>query len=153
FAPERSTGPVHEGSRCQQRARATDEQTQGERVRGSVRRSQVVEIPRIPRRTIERRATRWALGMATLFWLSSATAAFAQADPASAQTLFDQAKQLMADGKYRDACPKLEESQRLDPGPGTLFQLASCYEKIDRTATAWAAFLEVAAAAKAADRP
>src|SRR5262245_13566973 len=37
-------------------------------------------------------------------------------DKATAQALFDQGKQLAAAGKVSDACPKFEESQRLDPG-------------------------------------
>lgn len=74
----------------------------------------------------------------------------AWADTAAAQALFDAARQLMAQGKHADACPKLEESQRLDPGIGTQFNLAVCYEQIGRTASAWSTFLEVAGAAKAA---
>ncbi|WP_437874295.1 hypothetical protein [Sorangium sp. So ce513] len=74
----------------------------------------------------------------------------ARADTAAAQALFDAARQLMAQGKHADACPKLEESQRLDPGIGTQFNLAVCYEQIGRTASAWSMFLEVAGAAKAA---
>ncbi|WP_437643354.1 hypothetical protein [Sorangium sp. So ce362] len=74
----------------------------------------------------------------------------ARADTAAAQALFDAARQLMAQGKYADACPKLEESQRLDPGIGTQFNLAACYEQIGRTASAWSTFLDVAGAAKAA---
>lgn len=74
----------------------------------------------------------------------------ARADAAAAQALFDAAKQLMAQGKYADACPKLEESQRLDPGIGTQFNLAACYEQLGRTASAWSLFLEVAGASKAA---
>ncbi|WP_438021712.1 hypothetical protein [Sorangium sp. So ce233] len=74
----------------------------------------------------------------------------ARADTAAAQALFDAARQLMAQGKYADACPKLEESQRLDPGIGTQFNLATCYEQLGRTASAWSTFLDVAGAAKAA---
>ncbi|WP_441285879.1 hypothetical protein ACSRUE_25600 [Sorangium sp. KYC3313] len=74
----------------------------------------------------------------------------ARADTAAAQALFDAAKQLMAQGKYADACPKLEESQRLDPGIGTQFNLAACYEQLGRTASAWSMFLDVAGASRAA---
>jgi len=90
--------------------------------------------------------------------LITAAAAVAGADPpaenaALAQALFDDAKQLMEAGSYAEACPKLEESQRLDPAPGTLFYLADCYEGLGRTASAWSIFLEVAGAARSAGRP
>jgi hypothetical protein len=72
---------------------------------------------------------------------------------AAAQALFDSARTLMAQDNYNDACPKLEESQRLDPGVGTQFNLAVCYEAIGRNASAWSLFLEVAASAhRAAER-
>lgn len=71
------------------------------------------------------------------------------ADSAAAQALFDQAKKLLKEGKAAEACPKLEESQRLDPGSGTLINLARCYEQTDRVASAWNKYLEAAAAAAA----
>jgi hypothetical protein len=58
-------------------------------------------------------------------------------------------RQLLAEKKYSQACPKFEESQKLDPGIGTLFNLADCFERVGRTASAWARFLDVAAAAHA----
>jgi hypothetical protein len=86
--------------------------------------------------------------------LSPATfAAAPSADSASAQVLFDEGKKLMADGKFAEACPKLEESQRLDPTSGTLINLAACYEQQGLTATAWAAFLDAATAANRAGNP
>lgn len=78
--------------------------------------------------------------------------AHADGESAAAQALFDEGKALMAKGKYAQACPKLEESQRLDPGLGTLFNLAECNEKTGRTATAWSRFLEVASGARSAGR-
>jgi len=68
---------------------------------------------------------------------------------AAAQALFDQAKQAMAQGKTDDACPKFEESQRLDPASGTLINLADCYEQQGKVASAWSTFIGAAAAAKA----
>lgn len=68
---------------------------------------------------------------------------------AAAQTLFDEAKLLMAGGTYAEACKKLEESNRLDPALGTLFNLADCYERMGKTASAWSLFLQAQAAAAA----
>ena len=70
------------------------------------------------------------------------------ADKAAAQTLFDEGRKLMAAGKFAEACPKLAESQKLDPGVGTQFNLADCYERVGQTASAWTVFLEAASAAK-----
>jgi hypothetical protein len=86
------------------------------------------------------------------------TTAFAQTkvssgDAALAETLFRDAKALMQQEKYKDACPKLEESQRLDPGGGTQLTLALCYEGAGRPASAWAAFNEALSLAKRDNRP
>lgn len=73
-------------------------------------------------------------------------------DQAVAQSLYDEGRNLMTAKKFAQACPKLEESQRLDPAPATQFHLADCYERIGRTASAWAAFLDVASTSKVAGR-
>lgn len=67
-----------------------------------------------------------------------------------AKQLFLDARKLVADGKYAEACPKFEESLRLELGVGTQFNLADCWEHIGRTASARALFLGAAASAKAA---
>src|SRR5262249_15307100 len=70
-------------------------------------------------------------------------------DPAGAEKLFVEARKLLDAGKYVEACQRLADSQKLDPGVGTLLNLAQCYEKIGRTATAWATYHEAAEAARA----
>jgi len=80
----------------------------------------------------------------------AATNAHAEArDPVAAQALFDDARKLMSAQQYAEACPKFEESQKLDPGIGTAYNLADCYEKVGRVASAWALFLEVVSQARA----
>jgi hypothetical protein len=83
------------------------------------------------------------------FVLLSGTAVGQERDAAGAQALFDQARDLIKQGRFAEACPKLQESNRLDPGIGTQFHLADCYEQSGRVASAWAAFLEVASQARA----
>jgi hypothetical protein len=89
----------------------------------------------------------WVGGMAIVPALANAEPQ--AADKATAQALFDQGKHLVAASKFQEACSKFEESQRLDPGIGTQFHLANCYEQAGRTASAWTLFLEVASEARA----
>jgi serine/threonine-protein kinase len=65
-------------------------------------------------------------------------------DSATATMLFNDGKRLMGEGQFAEACPKLEESQRLDPAIGTQFNLADCYDHVGKTATSWALFVDVA---------
>lgn len=85
------------------------------------------------------------------FWgvtLSSLIAfADAQADARVAQALFEEGRALMNDKRWAEACPKLAESQRLDPGGGTLLNLALCHAGEGKTATALVELHDALAAA------
>jgi hypothetical protein len=85
-----------------------------------------------------------ALAAIIVLWPATASAG----DPAAeAEALFVEAKRLMAEGDYAAACPKLEQSQRLDPGGGTLIALAHCFENAGRLVRAAAAYREAVEAA------
>ena len=83
-------------------------------------------------------------------WLLAGGRAGAQSatDRATAEILFNDALALLENKKPAEACRKLEESQRLDPGLGTLLYLADCYQQMGRSASAWATFREAAYVAK-----
>lgn len=82
-------------------------------------------------------------------WVSiDAMAGPSPQDKAAARSLFDQGRALVKAGKHNQACPKFEESYKLDPGIGAAFNLADCHEQIGKTASAWSGFLEAASLAK-----
>ncbi len=88
---------------------------------------------------------------AVLLALAMASAApLAQADDSlQAELMFREAKRLLDAGDVEHACKAFEESLRLDGGTavGTRYNLAGCYEKQGRTASAWAMFLNAAVGA------
>ena len=100
------------------------------------------------------RAAAFVLALASA--TAAAPAALAQTSgekAAAAQALFDEAMRLMKADQALEACPKLEEAQRLDAGMATQFRLAECYEKIGKLASAWASFIAVADSAGVAKLP
>lgn len=109
----------------------------------------------MPRTTRRLRALALYAALLSTSTLFSVTA-FAEPTPeerALARSLFEQGRALMKEEKFTEACPKLEESQRLDPGIGTVFNLGDCLEKIGKNASAWAAFSDAADLAKRAGQP
>lgn len=80
-----------------------------------------------------------------LLGLLYATPALAQSE-ASAEALFEAGKTLMQEKRYPEACAKFKASHELDrEAMGTLLNLALCDEVINKRASAWAEFRQVAA--------
>ncbi len=95
-----------------------------------------------------RRAVAWSTLSSMLCAVLPVTA-FAQADAAASTVLFDEARELSKQGKWKEACLKFEDSQNLAPTVNTQYWLADCFEHEGRTATAWALFGAVVSQAKA----
>lgn len=92
-------------------------------------------------------------GAMVLAAVASSPAAHAQtppsaADIAVAEVLFRDGKKLLEQGQFNEACPKLDESRRIDPAGGTLLLLGICYEAAGKTASAWVVYGEALAVAE-----
>lgn len=75
-------------------------------------------------------ATLASVGLAT-------TTAHGQSNAAAAEALFDEGRKAMDQKDYATACGRFRESNRLDPAPGTVLNLARCEEARGKVATAW----------------
>ena len=73
----------------------------------------------------------------------------AAAQPADAQSLFDQGRRLLDAGKIAEACTAFDASQRLDPRVTTELNVAACREQNGELATASAAYREAVRIARA----
>jgi hypothetical protein len=99
-----------------------------------------------------KRALSSALAAFTVLFLAAPAARADASSAAAAEALYNEGKKAEAKGDFNTACPKFAESQKLDPAAGTLLHLANCYEKTQRLASAWATYLEAAAAAHSQGR-
>lgn len=90
--------------------------------------------------------------MMAVGWPSEGNAQVSAADKVAAEMLFDRGLRLMQEGEFHEACSELERSQAIEAGIGTMLYLADCYERIGRTASAWAMFREAASTAKAKEQ-
>jgi hypothetical protein len=99
---------------------------------------------------------RSTIGLAIGLWLAVGQAvAWAQtaADKAAADTLFNEGKKLINKGDAAGACALFEASLNKAVQLGTQLALASCYETLGETASAWGEFRAAAStASKSHDR-
>ena len=105
-----------------------------------------------------RRATRACGSAVAIAWALSAGGPLrAQTESldarATADVLFTAGRELMGQGRYAEACRKLEESYRVSAAGGTLLNLALCHVKEGRIASAWAEYRDSAEIARLANRP
>jgi hypothetical protein len=78
-----------------------------------------------------------------LHWCSHAVAT-----ESDAARLFREGRALLVAGRLVQACPKLEQSQQLEPRLGTQLNIAFCQERLGKLRTAWSAFQEAASTAR-----
>ncbi|WP_437580953.1 hypothetical protein [Sorangium sp. So ce887] len=95
------------------------------------------------------RRTLWAplsaalLGASALLWGRQVAA-----EESAAEKLFREGRALLVEQRFAEACPKLEESQRLEPSLGTKLNVAFCHERLGDVATAWVGFQEALTTAR-----
>jgi hypothetical protein len=65
-----------------------------------------------------------------------------------AEALFREGVRLMDEKRFVEACPKFEESAKLERLSSTLLNLANCHEKAGQIASAWIVYAEAASLAR-----
>ena len=99
-------------------------------------------------RALTQRTLLLVLFVGVLLVPSLGAAQVSAADKSAAEALFNEGRRLMDAGSYADACAKLRDSHRLDPGVGTLLNLGWCYKQNGQLASAWSTYKEAAAMAR-----
>ena len=89
---------------------------------------------------------RFPIALIALWILVGAASARAQSseNTALAEQLFNQGRELARANDWAAACPKFEASLRYDATLGTRLNLATCYEKVGRIASAWGHYRDAA---------
>jgi Tfp pilus assembly protein PilF len=73
-------------------------------------------------------------------------------DELAARALFEEGRGLRDSGQYAAACEKFEAATKRFASAGVAFNLADCYAKVGRTASAWTAFRDAATMGRQANR-
>jgi hypothetical protein len=81
----------------------------------------------------------WGCFGLTLLLLTGAASAQSP-NVKKADELFREGRALMKSGDFESACPKLEESYRLDPGAGTAVNVGDCNDQFGKVASALRAY-------------
>lgn len=95
----------------------------------------------------QRAATSWVLMLALLAAWGAPRGASAKELPAKPERLARvelEARSLLALGRYKEACDKLEQSQEHPPALASQLSLADCWERAGRGARAWALYRRIA---------
>jgi hypothetical protein len=83
---------------------------------------------------------RWIASVACVAATLAATPARAQSDAVAAQSMFNEARALLEQGRTEEACALFEKSAVLEPNVGTLLNLGGCHEQRGQLATAWGVY-------------
>jgi hypothetical protein len=75
--------------------------------------------------------------------LAATAPAIAQTNQAAATAQFDRGRTLMKQKSYAEACKAFDNSEKLDPQVGTLFNLAECHAHLGKLATAWLEYRDI----------
>jgi hypothetical protein len=73
----------------------------------------------------------------------------AVAEESEAARLFQEGRALLVEGRFAEACSRLEQSQQLEPRLGTKLNIAFCQERLGKLGTAWRVFQEALRSARA----
>jgi hypothetical protein len=90
---------------------------------------------------VDRVAMRFGPLALTAALLVASSASAGERDPAAAEALYRQGREAATRGDLARACALFAESDRLDPAPGTVLNLADCEEKRGHVARAWELFI------------
>lgn len=81
-----------------------------------------------------------SLAAAALLICLGAEARAGDDDSNSAEALFRQGRAFADRGEFKEACAKFEASERMQPSPGTEFNLGFCNEQQGKLASAWRSY-------------